>query len=85
MAIDDRYSLHSFEGQRSAVQDLFVKYIEGRLDHEIVKGATTLIREARMILQAEIHDKKTRTNPAMKKTVKKPTPNGPFPRLIKPN
>ena len=84
MAIDDRYSLHSFEGQRSAVQDLFIKYIEGKVDHEIVKGATTLIREARMILQAELQDDKKRINPAMQ-TKTKPTPNGPFPRLIKPN
>ena len=84
MAIDDRYSLHSFAGQRSAVQDLFIKYLEGKVDHEIVKGATTLIREARMILQAELQDNKTRTNPAMQ-TKKPPTPNGPFPRLIKPN
>lgn len=86
MAIDDRYSLHTFQGQRSAVQDLFVKYIDGKVDHEIVKGATTLIREARMILQAENQENKTKTNPAMQTKQKvTTTPNGPFPRLIKPN
>ena len=85
MAIDDRYSLHSFKGQRSAVQDLFIKYLQGEVDHEIIKGATTLIREARMILLAEFQEEKRKTNPAMKPPKKTTTPNGPFPRLIKPN
>lgn len=85
MAIDDRYTLHTFQGQRSAVQDLFVKYIDGQVDHEVIKGATTLIREARMILQAELQEGKRRTNPATENKVTKPSPNGPFPRLIKPS
>ena len=51
MAIDERLDLQTFKGQRTAVQDLFIKPVE---------------------------------NPAMKKPTKSITPNGPFPRLIKP-
>lgn len=82
MTIDDRFSLHTYKGQRAAIQDLFVQYLTGQIDHEIVKGSTALIREARMILTAELQDNKSK--PSVEVTTKiQPTANGPFPRLIK--
>tara|TARA_R110000824_G_scaffold35722_6_gene111703 strand:+ start:2622 stop:2879 length:258 start_codon:yes stop_codon:yes gene_type:complete len=84
MAIDKRLDLQTFKGQRTAVQDLFIKFIDAEIDADTVKGATTLIREARMILQAEMTTT-PKENPAMKKSITESiTPNGPFPRLIKP-
>jgi|TARA_R100000458_G_C8239493_1_gene218961 hypothetical protein len=84
MAIDKRLDLQTFKGQRIAVQDLFIKFLGAEIDNETVRGATTLIREARMILQAELTTT-PKENPAMKKKVTDSiTPNGPFPRLIKP-
>tara|TARA_R110000851_G_scaffold84037_1_gene183478 strand:+ start:9881 stop:10135 length:255 start_codon:yes stop_codon:yes gene_type:complete len=83
MAIDNRFSIETYTGQRKTLQDLLVRFLNEEIDHETVKGCTTLIREARMVIQAESVESKTRVNPAMK--VKKDlTPNGPFPRLIKP-
>ena len=84
MAIDERLSLNTYKGQRAAVQDLFQQYIGGEIDHEIVKGATTLIREARLILQAEKAEDKKATPVQVNSIKTKPTPHGPFPRLIKP-
>tara|TARA_Y100001963_G_scaffold142103_1_gene211162 strand:- start:126 stop:383 length:258 start_codon:yes stop_codon:yes gene_type:complete len=84
MAIDERLDLQTFKGQRTAVQDLFIKFLGAEIDSETVRGATTLIREARMILQAEMTTT-PKENPAMKKNMTESiTPNGPFPRLIKP-
>ena len=83
MAIDNRFSIETYTGQRKTLQDLLVRFLNEEIDHETVKGCTTLIREARMVIQAESVESKTRVNPSMK--VKKDlTPNGPFPRLIKP-
>mgnify|MGYP003634670921 CR=1 FL=1 len=84
MAIDERLDLQTFKGQRTAVQDLFIKFLGAEIDAETVRGATGLIREARMILQTELTTEKPAANPAMKKPTKSITPNGPFPRLIKP-
>ena len=84
MAIDERLDLQTFRGQRKAVQDLFLKFLGEEINFETVRGATTLIREARMILQAEMTTT-PKENPAMKKKITDNiTPNGPFPRLIKP-
>lgn len=84
MAIDERLNLQTFKGQRVAVQDLFIRFLGEEIDSDTVRGATTLIREARMILQAELTTT-LKENPAMKKTIAENiTPNGPFPRLIKP-
>jgi len=84
MAIDERLNLQTFRGQRIAVQDLFIKFLGEEIDSDTVRGATTLIREARMILQAELTTA-MKENPAMKKKITENiTPNGPFPRLIKP-
>ena len=49
--IDKRLTLHTYEGQRSAVQDLFVKFLGEKLDSDSVKTCVALIREARMIVQ----------------------------------
>lgn len=84
MAIDERLNLQTFKGQRVAVQDLFIRFLGEEIDSDTVRGATTLIREARMILQAELTTA-MKENPAMKKKITENiTPNGPFPRLIKP-
>ena len=34
MAIDERLSLHTYKGQRAAVQDLFQQYIGGEIDQK---------------------------------------------------
>jgi len=83
MAIDKRFSIETYVGQRKTLQDLLVKFLNEEIDHETVKGCTTLIREARMVIQAEAVEGKTKVNPGMK-SKKDLTPNGPFPRLIKP-
>ena len=83
MAIDKRFSIETYAGQRKTLQDLLVRFLDEEIDHETVKGCTTLIREARMVIQAEATATKTIVNPAMKGK-KDITPNGPFPRLIKP-
>jgi len=82
MAIDKRFSIETYVGQRKTLQDLLVKFLNEEIDHETVKGCTTLIREARMVIQAEAVEGKTKV-PVMK-SKKDLTPNGPFPRLIKP-
>ena len=81
MAIDNRYSTKCGD-----VQDLLTRFMVEDIDQEVVKGAVMLIREARMNLQAENSETKTTINPAVSSiaSAKLMTPNGPFPRLIKP-
>tara|TARA_B100000424_G_scaffold41837_1_gene28326 strand:- start:17959 stop:18213 length:255 start_codon:yes stop_codon:yes gene_type:complete len=83
MAIDKRYSIETYAGQKKTLQDLYEKFLSEQIDHDMVKGATTLIREARMVLQAESAEKKGQVNTVIKGK-SEITPNGPFPRLIKP-
>ena len=82
--IDKRLSLQTYEGQRSVIQDLFMKLLSEELQTDTVKTAVALIREARMIVQAENDDARKNQNAAVD-TTKQPssvTPHGPFPKLI---
>ena len=83
MAIDNRFSIETYTGQRKTLQDLLVRFLNEEIDHETVKGCTTLIRESRMVIQAESTAAKSNVNPVVKGK-SHITPNGPFPRLIKP-
>tara|TARA_R100001443_G_scaffold8698_1_gene18122 strand:+ start:14725 stop:14979 length:255 start_codon:yes stop_codon:yes gene_type:complete len=83
MAIDKRISIETYAGQRKTLQNLLVQFLAEEIDHEVVKGATTLIREARMVIQAEAAANKGNVNTVVKGKGEI-TPNGPFPRLIKP-
>ena len=83
--IDERLTLHTYEGQRPAVQDLFIKFLGEKLDSDSVKTCVALIREARMIVQAENDDKrKTIANDAATSSQMTSAlpPNGPFPKLL---
>lgn len=82
--IDNRLSLQSYEGQRSAIQDLFLKLLSAEIETDTVKTAVALIREARMIVQAENDDARKNQNAAVSTTSQSSavTPHGPFPKLI---
>ena len=82
--IDKRLSLQTYEGQRSAVQDLFLRLLSEELETDTVKTAVALIREARMIVQAENDDARKNQNAAVDsvKQSSPVTPHGPFPKLI---
>lgn len=82
MAIDKRYSIQSYGGQKKTLDDLFNRFIGGDIDSSTVQGCVALIREARQVLQAE--RSANIGNAAIATTTGAPlTPNGPFPRLIK--
>jgi len=82
--IDGRLTLQTYEGQRSAIQDLFMKLLNEEIETDTVKTAVALIREARMIVQAESDDARKNQNAAVDslKNTSAVTPNGPFPKLI---
>lgn len=82
--IDKRLSLQTYEGQRSAIQDLFIKLLSEEIESDKIKVAVSLIREARMIVQAESDDARKNQNMAVETTkqTSSVTPHGPFPKLI---
>ena len=82
--IDKRLSLQTYEGQRSAIQDLFLKLLSEEIESDKIKVDVSLIREARMIVQAESDDARKNQNMAVDSTkqTSSVTPNGPFPKLI---
>lgn len=60
-AIDERYSLQTYDGLLHATEDLFNRYMvpcKNPVDVEQIKGASVLLREARGIL-----DSRRRSNP----------------------
>ncbi|QDP54544.1 MAG: hypothetical protein Unbinned2514contig1000_36 [Prokaryotic dsDNA virus sp.] len=78
-AIDERYSLQTYDGLLHATEDLFNRYMvpcRNPVDVDQIKGASVLLREARGIL-----DSRRRSAPATPSVEKEKielTASGPF-------
>ena len=82
--LDKRYSIVSLKGQKMALDDIFNRFMSENMKMDKVKGAVMLIREARQVLQAE-QSAKIGNDAVRTLQASSLTPNGPFPRLIKPS
>ena len=80
---DKRYSIQPLKGQKLALNQIFNDFMQEKMKMDKIKGAVMLIREARQVLQAEQSAKIG--NDAVRSLAPGLTPNGPFPRLIKPD